>query len=63
MSLFVRPTAPPRWLGLVVAASFIVVETIMVRLLMWVALETPSVPSIYSGSSWSRLVGDSGCRR
>src|SRR5258708_31428990 len=37
MSLLVRPTAPPRWLGLVVAASFIVAETILVRLLMGVA--------------------------
>ena len=37
MSLLVRPTAPPRWLGLVVAASFIVAETILVRLLMVVA--------------------------
>src|SRR5258708_39389120 len=37
MSLLVRPTAPPRWLGLVVAAAFIVAETILVRLLMGVA--------------------------
>jgi signal transduction histidine kinase len=37
ISLFVRPTAPPRWLGLVVAASFIVAETILVRVLMGVA--------------------------
>ena len=37
MSLLVRPTASPQWLGLVVAASFIVAETILVRLLMVVA--------------------------
>jgi signal transduction histidine kinase len=37
MSLLVRPAAPPRWLGLVVAASFIAAETILVRLLMVVA--------------------------
>jgi signal transduction histidine kinase len=37
MSLFVQPTAPPLWLGAVVAAAFIVVETILVRLLMGVA--------------------------
>ncbi len=36
-SLLVRPTAPPRWLGLLVAASFIVVETVLVRVLMGVA--------------------------
>src|ERR1700694_1934287 len=37
MSLLVRPTAPPLWLGVVVAASFIVGETLLVRLLMHVA--------------------------
>ena len=37
MSLLVQPTAPPLWLGAVVAAVFIVVETILVRLLMGVA--------------------------
>ena len=36
-SLLVQPTAPPRWLGFVVAASFIVVETILVHLLMGMA--------------------------
>ena len=36
-SLLVQPTAPPLWLGAVVAAVFIVVETILVRLLMGVA--------------------------
>lgn len=36
-SWLVRPTAPPRWLGLLVAASFIVAETALVRLLMLVA--------------------------
>ena len=34
MSLLVRPTTPPLWLGAVVAASFIVAETLLVRLLM-----------------------------
>ena len=33
-SLLVRPTAPPRWLGLLVAVSFIVAETVLVRVLM-----------------------------
>jgi signal transduction histidine kinase len=37
MSLLVRPTAPPLWLGVVVAASFIVGETLLVRLLMHIA--------------------------
>jgi signal transduction histidine kinase len=37
MSLVVQPTAPPLWLGVVVAAAFIVVETILVRLLMGMA--------------------------
>ncbi len=37
MSLLVRPTAPPLWLGLVVGALFIVAETILVRVLMRVA--------------------------
>ena len=36
-SLLVQPTAPPRWLGFVVAASFIVAETILVHLLMGMA--------------------------
>jgi signal transduction histidine kinase len=34
MSLLVRPTAPPLWLGIVVAVSFIAAETLLVRLLM-----------------------------
>ncbi|MFE5707533.1 GAF domain-containing protein [Rhodococcus koreensis] len=33
MSLLVRPTAPPLWLGFVVAASLIVVESLLVLLL------------------------------
>lgn len=39
MSLLVRPTTPPLWLGAVavVAASFIVAETLLVRLLMRIA--------------------------
>jgi signal transduction histidine kinase len=37
MSLLVRPTAPPLWLGLVVGASFIVAETLLVRLLLRIA--------------------------
>jgi signal transduction histidine kinase len=37
MSLLVRPTAPPLWLGIVVAASVIVLETLLIRLLMHVA--------------------------
>jgi signal transduction histidine kinase len=37
MSLLVRPAAPPRWLGAVVAASFVAVETLLVRLLMQIA--------------------------
>jgi signal transduction histidine kinase len=37
MSLLVRPAAPPLWLGVVVAASFIVGETLLVRLLMRIA--------------------------
>jgi signal transduction histidine kinase len=37
MSLLVQPTAPPLWLGAVVAAAFIVGETILVRLVMAVA--------------------------
>jgi signal transduction histidine kinase len=37
MSLLVQPTAPPLWLGAVVAAAFIVAETIMMRPLMGVA--------------------------
>lgn len=36
-SLLVRPTARPDWLGLLVAASFIVGETALVRLLMMFA--------------------------
>lgn len=36
-SWLVRPTAPPRWLGALVAVSFIVGETILVLLLMVVA--------------------------
>jgi hypothetical protein len=39
MSLLVRPTAPPLWLGVVVAVSVIVVETLLVRLLMHIAPE------------------------
>ncbi|MDT5012656.1 MAG: hypothetical protein QOH57_4273 [Mycobacterium sp.] len=34
MSLLVRPTAPPLWLGIVVAASVLVVETVVVQQLM-----------------------------
>ena len=37
MSLLVRPTAPPLWLGVVVGASFVVAETVLVRLLMRLA--------------------------
>ncbi len=37
MSLLVRPTTSPRWLGVAVAASFIVAETILVRLMMGLA--------------------------
>ena len=37
MSLLVRPTAPSLWLGVAVAASFIVAETLLVHLLMGVA--------------------------
>ena len=37
MALVVQPTAPPLWLGVVVAAAFIVAETTLVRLLMGVA--------------------------
>ncbi|HVQ50803.1 MAG TPA: GAF domain-containing protein [Mycobacterium sp.] len=37
VSLLLRPTRPPVWLGLVVAASFIVVETVVVLLLKQVA--------------------------
>jgi signal transduction histidine kinase len=37
MSLLVQPTAPPLWLGAVVAAAFIVAETIMMRPLMVIA--------------------------
>jgi signal transduction histidine kinase len=37
ISLLVRPAEPPRWLGLLVAMSFIVGETVLVRLLMVVA--------------------------
>jgi hypothetical protein len=37
MSLLVRPTAPPLWLGLVVGASFIVAETLLVRVLTRIA--------------------------
>ena len=37
MSLLVRPTAPTLWLGIAVAASFVVAETLVVRLLMHVA--------------------------
>jgi signal transduction histidine kinase len=37
MSLVVQPTAPPLWLGVIVAAAFIVAETILVRLLMGMA--------------------------
>jgi signal transduction histidine kinase len=36
-SWLVRPNAPPRWLGLLVAVFFIVGETVLVRLLMVVA--------------------------
>jgi signal transduction histidine kinase len=39
MSLLVRPTAPPLWLGAVVAASVIALETLLVRLLMHIAPE------------------------
>ena len=35
--LLVRPTAPPRWLGLLVAVSFLAGETLLVDLLMAVA--------------------------
>src|ERR1700694_1540176 len=41
MSLLVRPTAPPLWLGVVVAASFIVGETLLVRLLLALAPGEP----------------------
>ncbi|HVQ49976.1 MAG TPA: GAF domain-containing protein [Mycobacterium sp.] len=37
MSLLVQPTAPPLWLGAVVAAAFILAETIMMRPLMVIA--------------------------
>ncbi len=37
LSLLLHPTAPPLWLGLVVAASFIVAETFLVYLLRQVA--------------------------
>jgi signal transduction histidine kinase len=37
MSLLIRPTAPPVWLGTIVAASFLAVETLLVHLLMRVA--------------------------
>ncbi|MFD9667884.1 GAF domain-containing protein [Rhodococcus sp. NPDC059968] len=37
MPLLVRPTAPPLWLGLVVAASLIVVESFLVLLLEYLA--------------------------
>ncbi|MDT5187398.1 MAG: hypothetical protein QOI29_5556 [Mycobacterium sp.] len=37
ISLLVRPTTSPQWLGVAVAASFIVAETILVRLMMGVA--------------------------
>ena len=37
MSLLVRPTAPPLWPGIAVAASFVIAETLLVRLLMYVA--------------------------
>jgi signal transduction histidine kinase len=37
MSLLVQPTAPPLWLGAVVAAAFIVAETILLRPLMVIA--------------------------
>jgi signal transduction histidine kinase len=40
MSWLVRTTPPPLWLGVVVAASLIVVETLLVRLLMHVAPES-----------------------
>ena len=37
LSMLVRPTAPPRWLGLVVAAVAILVETLMVVVLRTLA--------------------------
>jgi signal transduction histidine kinase len=39
LALLVRPTAPPLWLGIVVAASFIVAETLLVFLLRKTAPE------------------------
>jgi signal transduction histidine kinase len=39
LALVVRPTAPPLWLGIVVAAAFIVVETLLVYQLRRVASE------------------------
>ena len=40
MSVLVRPTAPPLWLGIVVATALIVVETLVVHLLRGVAPES-----------------------
>jgi signal transduction histidine kinase len=40
MSVFVRPTTPPLWLGILVATSLIAVETLLVYLLKQVAPET-----------------------
>jgi K+-sensing histidine kinase KdpD len=37
MSLLVGPTPPPLWIGFVAAASLIVGQTLLVRLLMWIA--------------------------
>jgi signal transduction histidine kinase len=37
LSLLVRPTAPPLWPGIAVAASFVIAETLLVHLLMHVA--------------------------
>jgi K+-sensing histidine kinase KdpD len=39
MSLLVHPTTPPLWLGIVVAAAFIAVESVLVYLLERVAPE------------------------
>jgi signal transduction histidine kinase len=39
MSLLVRPTAPPLWLGIVVASALIAVEALVVRLLQHVTSE------------------------
>jgi hypothetical protein len=63
LSLLLRPTAGSLAVGIVVAASLLAAETVLVYLLKQIAPMSPFGIVYLLGAWWSQRVGASGCRR